>query len=52
MVKQLEVRNLLLARKVMLNENKSVVDDGAPVESKAGMVGFNRTRSFPCVCLH
>ena len=34
MVEQLTVRNLFLARKVMLNENEVSVDDDAPADNE------------------
>ena len=39
MVKQLEVRNLLLVTKVMLNEEEVIVEDGEAAESEKSVVG-------------
>ena len=39
MVHELTVRNLLLTRKVMLNEEKVVVEDGAAAESEESVAG-------------
>ena len=39
MVKQLEVSNLLLVTKVMLNEEEVIVEDGEAAESEKSVVG-------------
>ena len=40
MAKQLEVRNLLLVSKVMLNEEEVIVEDGEAAGSEQSVVGY------------